>query len=100
MLLAPPIQRILLDFGVESPQITRFTISLGLALRQYWYVALIAVCLWPPLYVEAMLLSRGSEAVAPRRLWRWTTWLAPALVFGYVVLGLLIPLVSLMLRLS
>jgi type II secretory pathway component PulF len=96
--VVPQFQKMFADLGVEPPGMTMLLISLSYCLYHYWYVALLVVCLLN--WGLASLLWSSPEGAVARRAWYVATWLVPAVLLGFVVVALLVPLLSLVSALS
>jgi hypothetical protein len=99
--IASGFKKIFLDFGTELPGTTVAFIQFTHFLGHYWYLALLAVALWPLANRRIVfLLSPRPDVVIPRRLWYCATWAVPILVVLFGLFALLHSLSDLFTRLS
>ena len=98
--IASGFKKIFLDFGTELPGTTVAFIQFTHFLGHYWYLALLAVALWPLANRRIVfLLSPRPDVVIPRRLWYCATWAVPILVVLFGLFALLHSLSDLFTRL-
>jgi hypothetical protein len=83
------------DFGTKLPELTEVVLMVSNWLAHYWYLALLALLLWP--FVNwgiVNLLSQSPRAAALKWLWYFATWLATLIVVVFAAYGLFIPLIT------
>ena len=82
----PTFEQIFRDFACQLPQETELVLMSSHVISDLWYLAILAICLWPVVnrHVVSTLWS-NPESVVARRLWYWITWLVPIVLLTFVV---------------